>query len=456
MPKTTRVALQCQNCRQPVNATVQNVVDAKADPDAKMRLVSGRLNTLPCPNCGAVNTVLTPLLYHDPAKELLISFVPMQVGLKQEDQERVVGDLVRDLMNELPNEQRKGYLFNPRRALTIQGMIDQILQADGITPEVMAEQKARVELIQTFLQTPPDLLPDVVRQNDTKIDERFLQTMSVMAQRMLQDGQQQIAEHILAVQGALVELSSFGQQLAKNQEVQEATVREVVSAINALGDQAQRSDFLTLALSYAADDDRLQALVGLVRPAFDYEFFQELTLKIGQSPAAERETLETLRDRLVELTARVDRQSQALIQQAVSLLQAMVNVDDPDELIRANLPLIDDTFLAVLTANIEEAQRRQDIAASARLKAIYERVLVVLQDNMQPELRFVNQLLSASDDETAQKMVLEQAVHFGRPLLDVMNAVGQMLAQRGERAAVEKLVFLRTMAERVLDTVPNQ
>src|SRR5690349_24445082 len=113
MPKTSRLNIQCQNCRQPIAATVQNIVDAKQDPDAKMRLVSGRFNAVQCTNCGTVNTVLTPLLYHDPSKDLLITFVPMQVGLKSDDMERVVGDLVREVMNSLPQDQRKGYLFNP-------------------------------------------------------------------------------------------------------------------------------------------------------------------------------------------------------------------------------------------------------------------------------------------------------------------------------------------------------
>jgi hypothetical protein len=285
MPSTSRLSIQCQNCRQPISATVQNIVDAKQDPDAKMRLITGRLNAVPCQNCGTLNTVMTPLLYHDPAKELLITFVPMQVGLRTDDTERVVGDLVREVMNSLPQEQRKGYLFNPKRALTMQNLVDQVLEADGITQEVMAEQKARVDLIQQFLQTPPDLLPAVIEQNDAKIDARFMQTMTVMAQRMLQDGQPQIAEHILATQGALVELSSYGKELAQHQEAQEETVREIAEEINAIGPQATRSDFMTIAIKYADDEERLQALVGLVRPAFDYQFFQELTAHIGQAPA---------------------------------------------------------------------------------------------------------------------------------------------------------------------------
>jgi hypothetical protein len=245
-------------------------------------------------------------------------------------------------------------------------------------------------------------------------------------------------------------LSSYGKEIAQRQEVQEATVQEVAEEINALGAQAKREDFLNLAIRYADDDERLQALVGLVRPAFDYQFFTEMTARIGQAPADERERLEALRDLLTELTTAVDRQQQAVVAQAVSLLQAIVNAENPDELIRANLPLIDDTFLAVLSANIEESERRRDVASSGRLKAVYNKVVTILQENMQPELRFVNQLLSTQTDEEAQQMIAEHVNDYGEALLDVMDAVGQVLAQRGDKETVEKLVFLRTAAEKAL------
>jgi hypothetical protein len=71
------------------------------EPQAKVRLLTGHLNTIRCPNCGAPNTVLTPLLYHDPEKELLIAFVPMELGLSKQDQEKTIGDMMRELTGQL-------------------------------------------------------------------------------------------------------------------------------------------------------------------------------------------------------------------------------------------------------------------------------------------------------------------------------------------------------------------
>jgi hypothetical protein len=82
---------------------------------------------------------------------------------------------------------------------------------------------------------------------------------------------------------------------------------------------------------------------------------------------------------------------------------------------------------------------------------VYNRVVSILQQNMQPELRFVNELLANERDEDALAMINEKAASFGTPLLEVVDAVSQVLAQRGDKETVEKLAFLRTAIERALN-----
>ncbi|NJR40975.1 MAG: hypothetical protein HC781_21710, partial [Leptolyngbyaceae cyanobacterium CSU_1_4] len=53
---------------------------------------------------------------------------------------------------------------------------------------IVIEDK-RCLLIQMLIQTPPNLLESVVRQNDAKIDARLMQTMMLMAQRIAESGE---------------------------------------------------------------------------------------------------------------------------------------------------------------------------------------------------------------------------------------------------------------------------
>lgn len=442
-----QMTLQCTNCRQPFQTPIVNVIDVSAAPQLKTALLSGQLNRAQCPNCGASNSVLVPMLYHDASKELLIACVPMELNLNKDQTERAVGDL----LNTLPKDNFKGYMFNPKRALTFQGMIDLILQADGVTPEMMAEQRARVDLLQRLIETPDDAsLEAAIKASDSEINMEFLQVVTMMVQRMLQTGREDIAQQVLYVQNKILEHSTYGQEILAQQEQQEEVVREVADALNALGEDAQRSDFLDLVIRYQDSDAHIQAIVGLVRPVMDYAFFEELTARIGQAPADDRAALESLRDRLVEYTQVIDQQAQRRLQNAVGLLQMMVNAENLDEMIAENLPMIDDTFLSVLAANVEEMQRRGNIQASARLKEIYQRVVEVLQSQMQPELVFVNQLLSTENDDEAKQMIAAEAHQYGAGLLEVMDAVDQLLQQQGQAAISDRLRVLRAEVEAAL------
>lgn len=450
MPKVIQTTIQCIQCRQPVRASVQGLIDAAQDQQAKIALLAGRLNVTPCPNCGAPNTILTPLLFHDGSKELLISYVPMELGMSKDAQEKAMGELMRELTSNLPQGAFKAYMLQPRQALTMQGLVEQVLQSDGVTPEMMEAQRARVRLVETFIQSSPDQLPDLVKQNDDKIDAGFFQTMTLIIQQLAAEGREAAAEQIVQIQNRVVELSTFGKELLEENRLQEELVSAVANDVNALGQSATREDFRKLAIKYAGDDHRLEALVGLIRPVFDYTFFQDFTTHIAQAPAEERDKLTDVREHLLELTAMVDQQSQMALQEAASFLRVLLSSPDPDALIAENIAAIDYTFMQVLSANVQEAQRRGDLNASAKLKDIYTRVVTALQANMPPELRFINELLSAPSQDVAREMLTQRAGEFGPPLLDAMDAVEDQLMGQGNPALLERFNFVRQHAAQVL------
>lgn len=451
----SRMTIQCPNCGQPNQAVVESLIDVTQQPALKSALLGGRLNTMRCSNCGMVSSVAAPLLYHDASKELLISFVPIELGLPKEQQDKLIGDMLRELTRNIPKESFKGYMFQPKQALTMQGLIDQIMVADGVTREVLEARRQTIRLLEQMMQAGPEKLDEMIRQNDSQIDAQFFQTAVALMQRAAEERQENAVYTLMAIQERAAQLSTYGQQMTALAEQQEATVQQVAAEVEALGEDPQNADVIALAERYADHDDYLQALVGLVRPLFDYSFFQELTLQISKAPADDRARLENLRTRLSELTQAVDQQAQMAIQSAANLLQAVVNSPEPDTMLRENLDLIDDTFMAVLAANVQEAERRSDVQTSARLKQIYEKVVGLLQQNMQPELRYLNDLLATETDEDALKLIPDGVDRFGPALLDIMDSVGRLLGKQGERDMVEKLSFLREAAARHLDSLPS-
>jgi hypothetical protein len=113
----------------------------------KAAFLQGQINLAQCPQCGTTFAANVPLLYYDLEKELSLVLVPPDLNVIGSDQEKLIGDLTNSLVNSLPTEERKFYLFNPKQFLSLESMVKTILEADGISEEVLEAQAARAKLI---------------------------------------------------------------------------------------------------------------------------------------------------------------------------------------------------------------------------------------------------------------------------------------------------------------------
>ena len=288
--------------------------------------------------------------------------------------------MVRRLTDQIPAGKRRAYLLQPRQALTIPGMIDMILDADGITAEMREAQREKLRVMEMFLQVKPDQWPQLVQEQEKHINAEFFQLLLVTAENAAQTGRAEMAEGLITLYNFLIENTAAGREALKAAEEQEQVIRDITSELEALGENMTREQFMDLVLRHAEDDQHIQALVGVMRPAFDYVFFQTLTEKIDASKGDERDRLVRLRDQILELTALLDQQTQAVLQRAADTLRVIVNSKDLDAAIRTRLDQLDDTFLAVLQANIQAAEQQNNLEMSARLKQVLERVLAILRE----------------------------------------------------------------------------
>ena len=145
MAKTT---ISCPQCRQPVAAEITRLFDVRENPQAKQILLSGAYNLIQCPNCGYRGQAPTPIVYHDPENELLLTHFPPELQVPVNQQEQMIGPLIKRVMENLPMEERKAYLFKPETMLTRQRLVERILEEDGITPEMLKAQQDRLNLLQ--------------------------------------------------------------------------------------------------------------------------------------------------------------------------------------------------------------------------------------------------------------------------------------------------------------------
>src|SRR5512147_1510945 len=197
--------IACPQCRQMISANVEQLFDVTQDPQAKQRLLGGVSNTARCPYCGYQGRLATPVVYHDADKELLLTYFPPELGLPINEQEKIIGPHIKQVMDRLPNEKRKAYLLRPQANLTYESMIETILGKDGITPEMIKSQQERVTLIERLIQTTtPDVRSEIIKQNTKLIDEQFFALFSRLAQGAMSSGQEPIAKAMVDVQKQLL------------------------------------------------------------------------------------------------------------------------------------------------------------------------------------------------------------------------------------------------------------
>lgn len=428
---TPATTIQCPNCKSPIQAQVQQLVDVGQDPAAKSRLLSGSLNVIRCPVCGYQGQLATPLVYHDPAKELLLTFMPVEIGLPKDEQERLLGRLINRAVESLPGEQRKGYLLQPQAVLTMQGLIERVLEADGVTKEELEAQRAKIRLFEQLLRTPEEELEAFVAEHDEQLDETFFQLGALSLQATREGEARQAATQRL--ENALAK-SSYGGQLA----ARERELRKAAESLQQAGDRLSREKLLEIVLE-APNEDRVQALASLARPGMDYQFFQLLSERIDNAADDEQERLSNLRQQLLQATEQVDQRQQEEINRASSLLATLVQAEQLDQAIQSALPLIDELFLSVLQANLRAATERKDEQAISRLTEIDTKIRQAIRDSLPPNLRLVQQLLE-TEDQTEAEQLLEQSVdQIDDQVLNALLSTAQRLEDAGDQEAADRL-----------------
>lgn len=434
----TRVS--CPNCRQPVTADLQQVFDLNQDPDAKQRLLSGAVNVIQCPNCRYQGNIATPILYHDPEKELFLTFVPPEMGLPLPEQERLIGSLMNQVINNLPQEKRKGYLLRPQPALTYQGLVERILEADGITKEMLDRQQKRLALLQRMVNaSSPQVLAEIAQQEDEMIDQEFFTILSRLVEVSAMNGDEQSARRLTELQRQLLPVTTFGKEM----QAQTKEIETAMQDLRAAGSELTREKLLDLVVA-APNETRLSALVSMARAGFDYQFFQLLSEKIEHTPESSRSALAELREKLLKITGEIDRQMGERMQAASQLLEKVLQAQNVEEALMENLGAVDDFFLQEVNRNLDAAHKQGNLERSAKL----QQIIAALQsmEEAPPEVAFIEELMQAPDEPARQQLLESHADQVTPEFLSLlMNFAGQMEEQQPEMAGQLKALYRQAL-----------
>ncbi|MBN2501336.1 MAG: hypothetical protein JXB38_11205 [Anaerolineales bacterium] len=426
MPQTK---IACPQCGQPAIAEINQLIDVGQEPGLKNALLNGQTNVVVCQSCGYQGNVPTPIVYHDPEKELLLTFFPPELHMPPAQQEQVIGPMIRKVVDNLKPEQRKGYLFKPQTMLTFQRLIEVILEADGITPEMMKRQQERLSLLQRLIPMADDSRKHVVAQEESIVDEEFFQLLNTLVQMTAAQGDQANAQVLVGLQRFLFDNTAKGKEL-------KAQVEEAQAAIQSLQDASKdgglTQEKLVDLIVDAPSEIRLITLVNYAFQGLDYTFFSLLSQRIEKAEGDDKQKLIERRDRVLAMRQEIEKEIAEQTEAIRGHINHIITAEDMEESLAEHAQLVNQSFVEILQAEIELAQQKIDLARAEKLQELFDMIMEASQPPA--EIAFAQQLLESESDEELEALLKDNDEMVDDKL---SQALGMLVQQTSDREDID-------------------
>lgn len=438
--------ITCPQCGTRYPAEVHQVVDSKRTPQLKQRLLNGQLNVAICPQCGAGGQLTTLILFHDPDYEMFMVHVPQEMNLNQMQREQMIGQLTKQVMDEMPPEERRAYMFQPQIMLNWQTFMEKVLETEGITPEMIARQKKQSELLQTMIRADKDVQDVLLKERAGEIDETFfamLQQFVDMASQM-QDNQQMIK--LTNLRARLMTETAVGQRMEQQQ-----------MALHKLSREAKQAGGLSPAMlvkhvvANQAQSHVVNALVMAGQGALQYEFFSLLTAEIDQfaksGDKASVERLTALRSELLKVYEGMQEQSRTMLQEALNTLNTILAAPDKEQALMENAEMIDEAFMSVLVARMNEAEQKNDVAQFQALNEVHSLIYSQMEQTLPPHVQLLNQLVRSESPDEQVALLDENAALVTADLIQLIDQVMDQVNEQGQDELNGRLQSVKTLIQ---------
>lgn len=316
------------------------------------------------------------------------------------------------------------------------------MQAQEVSVDQLRNQTQKIHLVMEMAKVAyeKETLTAMIEQHREDIDYNFLMLITMT----IQQGAQTHDEPLVDRYGRL-----------REQIVTQLDLK--ADEVPSLGVEDQVDDLIDMLLN--TPPLMLQGAVGANRPLIDYNFFMQLTQRAEQSAdPEEQKQLLALHSTLIEMTEQMDRMAQEAMERASYQLQEVLQAEDIEAKLQELFQELDEAFLVVLSANVEEAntQGRKEIANL--LMHIYRRVVEMMESRLRPELRAMNDLLRMESSEQ-RRARLRQELQIYNPagFIEMIEAIGGDLEDSGQANAplLEQIYIIADEARDVLATMDH-
>lgn len=415
--RETQVA--CPSCQAPIRVGIVSFIDADMFPQLKNILIGGRLNSAACQACGTPVTLAAPLVYHDANKQFCFVHIPQQLlaSTQSADMERYVGSITNALMQQLPPEVPRGYLLNPKRFLSMQTLVEAVLEGDGVTKEMLEEQRKRVDIISQLLEAMmqgDEELFKVMQANQADMDEEFTATLAAFVEASHASGDPEGIQQLSALQSKIAQFVG-GENIAQ---------------YNILIDKLMADD----------DAEVRKQLITANQEIIDYTFFDLITNRVntaneaGDTPGAQ--ALDAMREHVLSLYEEIQAGLEAAYIRAGALLDSVFGAEDMASVLQENVAQLDDIWDILVDGQRTMAERAGDQASADRLSQIIELSKSIKESALSPEDRVVNALI---ESENPTRYIRENIGDITGAVVKRLNEIAEEYETKGKTDDADKV-----------------
>jgi len=434
----------CPNCGTPYTAEIHQLIDVGRNPELKERLLSGQLNVASCPSCGASGQLSSALVYHDPAHELFMIFVPQELNLDQVQREEYIGQLTRQVMDATPPEQRRGYMLQPMTILTMQSFLEKVLETEGITKEMIERQQKQAELLNTLATADTDVADYLIKERGSEIDETFFAMLKSYIDTAAEMNDNNILLPLVNLQAKLMTETPAGREVERRQIALHALNRDAKAA-GGLTSQIL-ADHL---IKNQKDPAIVEAIAQVGLAGMNYDFFTRLSVEIDRLEEAgdtlDAENLAGIRSDLLELQEQVQAQTQQILGTAKQTLETILEAEDMEMALRERMDQVDDAFMYVLAAEQSHAEEDGQGERAARINELRGLLVAQIEGQTPPELRLLNNLVRAESDAEIEQLIAENQDLLSPDLIKVVDALQDQIRPSGQQEMIDRLGRLKAL-----------
>jgi hypothetical protein len=334
-------------------------------------------------------------------------------------------------------------MLQPKQYFDWESFLEPFWGFEGVTPEDLRRQRDQGELIDSLVRLANDetAMRMVLDRKKHLVDENLFALLGQVMQAYAAQRQEENLAAMRNVRQYLLDSTEAGAKI----KVLEDKLREALARIRP---EMGREELLDVLLDYwstGSEGERIvTTILSMTRGLVDYEFLMAVAGRIEKATDEEvRADLMELREVILSMSQQQNNSREAMMQQAQAVLQEVLQSADPEKKLREYADAVDELFLSLLASNIQQAEQKNATFAVKRLRVIYDAAMRILQEGMPEDIRLLNQILMAEDENSVRSLLKENRAMLTPDFVAALRELEERFRREGSAEMADRIKAVR-------------